>query len=210
MKILIADDHAIVRKGLKQLLLEEDPTAEIEEVGDGENLIAQVINEKWDVVICDLDMPGRNGLDVMRQIKEIAPKLPVLIVSIYPEEQYAVRVLKAGAAGYVSKDAATEELVKAVQRVLQGRKYISSSMAEIIAEDIGGYHSSDKAPHELLSDREFGVFKLIASGKSVSEIAERLSLSSATVSTHRARILGKMNMKTNAELTRYALDKKLI
>ncbi|HTF30598.1 MAG TPA: response regulator transcription factor [Flavitalea sp.] len=210
MKILVADDHAIVRKGLRQLLLEEYPTANIEEVGDGENLIAKVINEKWDVVICDLDMPGRNGLDAMRQIKGIAPKLPVLIVSIYPEEQYAARVLKAGAAGYVSKDAATEELVKAVQRVLQGRKYISSSMAEIIAEDIGGHYNPDKAPHELLSDREFGVFKLIASGKSVSEIAEKLSLSSATVSTHRARILVKMYMKTNAELTRYALDNKLI
>jgi len=154
-------------------------------------------------------MPGRSGLDIMRQIKEIAPKLPVLIVSIYPEDQYAVRVLKAGAAGYVSKDAATEELAEAVRRVLQGRKYISPSMAEIIAEDIGG-PNSDKAPHEFLSDREFEVFKLIASGKSVSEIAEKLSLSSATVSTHRARLLIKMNMKTNPELTRYALDNKLI
>ena len=209
MKILIADDHAIVRKGLKQLLLEEYPSAKIEEVADGERLIAKVINEKWDVVICDLDMPGRSGLDIMRQIKEIAPKLPVLIVSIYPEDQYAVRVLKAGAAGYVSKDAATEELAEAVRRVLQGRKYISPSMAEIIAEDIGG-PNSDKAPHEFLSDREFEVFKLIASGKSVSEIAEKLSLSSATVSTHRARLLIKMNMKTNPELTRYALDNKLI
>jgi len=209
MKILIADDHAIVRKGLKQLLLEEYPSAKIEEVANGESLIAKVINEKWGVVICDLDMPGRSGLDIMRQIKEIAPKLPVLIVSIYPEDQYAVRVLKAGAAGYVSKDAATEELAEAVRRVLQGRKYISPSMAEIIAEDIGG-PNSDKAPHEFLSDREFEVFKLIASGKSVSEIAEKLSLSSATVSTHRARLLIKMNMKTNPELTRYALDNKLI
>ena len=209
MKILIADDHAIVRKGLKQLLLEEYPSAKIEEVADGESLIAKVINEKWGVVICDLDMPGRSGLDIMRQIKEIAPKLPVLIVSIYPEDQYAIRVLKAGAAGYVSKDAATEELAEAVRRVLQGRKYISPSMAEIIAEDMGG-PNSDKAPHEFLSDREFEVFKLIASGKSVSEIAEKLSLSSATVSTHRARILIKMNMKTNPELTRYALDNKLI
>jgi two-component system, NarL family, invasion response regulator UvrY len=209
MKILIADDHAIVRKGLKQLLLEEYPSAKIEEVADGESLIAKVIHEKWGVVICDLDMPGRSGLDIMRQIKEIAPKLPVLIVSIYPEDQYAVRVLKAGAAGYVSKDAATEELAEAVRRVLQGRKYISPSMAEIIAEDMGG-PNSDKAPHEYLSDREFEVFKLIASGKSVSEIAEKLSLSSATVSTHRARILIKMNMKTNPELTRYALDNKLI
>jgi DNA-binding NarL/FixJ family response regulator len=210
MKMLVADDHAIVRKGLRQLLLEEYPAAKIEEVGDGENLITKVLNEKWDVVICDLDMPGRNGLDAMRQIKEIAPKLPVLIVSIYPEDQYAVRVLKAGAAGYVSKDAATEELAKAVQRVLQGRKYISSSVAEIIAEDIGRHSNSYKAPHELLSDRQFGVFKLIALGKSISEIAEKLFLSSATVSSHRARILIKMNMKTNAELTRYALDNKLI
>ena len=209
MKILIADDHAIVRKGLRQLLLEEYPTAIIEEVGDGETLIAKVLNEKWDVVICDLDMPGRNGLDAMRQIKDIAPKLPVLIVSIYPEDQYAVRVLKAGAAGYVSKDVATEELVIAVQRVLQGRKYISPFVAEIIADD-RGYYGSDKAPHELLSDREFEVFKLIASGKSISEIAEKNSLSSSTVSTHRARILIKMKMKTNAELTRYALDNKLI
>src|SRR5258708_37127839 len=133
MKILIADDHAIVRKGLKQLLLEEYPSAKIGEVADGESLITKVINEKWDVIICDLDMPGRSGLDAMRQIKQIAPKLPVLIVSIYPEDQYARRLLKAGAAGYLNKDAATEELAKAVRRVLQGRKYISSSMAEIIA-----------------------------------------------------------------------------
>jgi two-component system, NarL family, invasion response regulator UvrY len=209
MKILIADDHAIVRKGLRQLLLEEYPSAKIEEVADGESLIGKVINHKWDVVICDLDMPGRSGLDIMRQIKQIDSKLPVLIVSIYPEDQYAVRVLKAGAAGYVSKDAATEELAKAVRQVLQGRKYISPSVAEIIAEDMGHY-SSDRFPHELLSDREFEVFKLIASGKSVSGIAEILSLSSATVSTHRGRILMKMNMKTNAELTRYALDHKLI
>lgn len=209
MHILVADDHAIVRKGIRQLLLEEYPSAIIEEVGDGENLIARARTQKWDVVICDLDMPGRSGLDVIQQIKEIAPKVPVLIMSIYPEEQYARRLLKAGAAGYVSKDAATEDLAKAVRRVLQGRKYISAAMAEIIAEDIG-QEETDKAPHELLSNREFEIFKLIASGKSVSEIAEKLSLSSTTVSTHRARILVKMNRRTNAELTRYALDNKLI
>lgn len=209
MHILVADDHAIVRKGIRQLLLEEYPSAIIEEVGDGENLIARARTQKWDVVICDLDMPGRSGLDVIQQIKEIAPKVPVLIMSIYPEEQYARRLLKAGAAGYVSKDAATEDLAKAVRRVLQGRKYISAAMAELIAEDIG-QEETDKAPHELLSNREFEIFKLIASGKSVSEIAEKLSLSSTTVSTHRARILVKMNRRTNAELTRYALDNKLI
>jgi two-component system, NarL family, invasion response regulator UvrY len=209
MKILIADDHAIVRKGLKHLLLEEYPSAKIEEVGDGESLITKVIDEDWDVVICDLDMPGRNGLNAMRQIKEVSPKLPVLIMSIYPEDQYAVRLLKAGAAGYLNKDAATEELVQAMRRILQGRKYVSPSIAEKIAGDLGRV-SEDKAPHEFLSDREFEVFKLIASGESVSEIAEKLSLSTTTVSTHRARILVKMKLKTNAGLTRYALDNKLI
>jgi DNA-binding NarL/FixJ family response regulator len=208
INILIADDHAIVRKGLKQLLLEEYPFSKIEEVGDGESLIAKATNEIWDVVICDLDMPGRNGLDAMRKIKEVSPKLPVLIMSIYPEDQYAVRVLKAGAAGYLSKDVATEELAKAVRRVLQGRKYISASVAEKLCEDIG--KNKEKAPHEFLSNREFEVFKLIASGKSVSEIAEKRLLSSTTISTHRARILIKMKMKSNAELTRYALNNKLI
>jgi two-component system invasion response regulator UvrY len=209
LRILIADDHAVVRKGLKQILLEEYPSAIIEEVNDAEGVIKKIISNEWDIIISDLSMSGRSGLDVVRQVKRYFPKLPVLILSIHPEEQYAIRVLKAGAAGYLSKDAATEELVKAVQRVLQGRKYIPSSIAEKIAEDLG-QGSSDKAPHEFLSDREFEIFKLIASGKSISVIAEKLSLSSTTVSTYRARILIKMNMKTNAELTRYALENKLI
>jgi DNA-binding NarL/FixJ family response regulator len=209
MHILIADDHAIVRKGIRQLLLEEYPSAIIEETGDGDSLVAKTSAGKWDVVICDLDLPGRSGLDAMLQIKEIAPKLPVLIMSIYPEEQYARRLLKAGAAGYVSKDAATEELAKAVRMVLQGRKYISPVVAELIAEDMG-QGSAARAPHEALSNREFEIFKMIAFGRSVSEIAEKLSLSTTTVSTHRARILAKMCMRTNSELIRYALDNKLI
>jgi DNA-binding NarL/FixJ family response regulator len=209
MHILIADDHAIVRKGIRQLLLEEYPLAIIEETGDGNSLVAKASDEKWDVVICDLDMPGRSGLDAMLQIKEIRPKLPVLIMSIYPEEQYAKRLLKAGAAGYVSKDAATEELAKAVRMVLQGRKYVSPVVAALIAEDMG-QGSADRAPHEALSNREFEIFKMIASGGSVSEIADKLSLSTTTVSTHRARILAKMCMRTNSELIRYALDNKLI
>jgi two-component system invasion response regulator UvrY len=209
MRILIADDHAIVRKGIRQLLVEEYPSAKIEEVGDSESLIAKANTETWDVVICDLDMPGRSGLDAMQQIRAIHPKLPVLIMSIYPGEQYARRLLKAGAAGYLSKDAATEDLAKAVRQVLLGRKYISPAVAEVIADDIGR-DGTDKASHESLSNREFEIFKLIASGRSVSEIAEKLSLSSATVSTHRARILAKMNLRTNAELIRYALDNKLI
>lgn len=209
MHILIADDHAIVRKGIRQLLLEEYPSATIEETGDGNSLVSKVCAEKWDVVICDLDLPGRSGLDAMLQIKVIVPKLPVLIMSIYPEEQYAKRLLKAGAAGYVSKDAATEELVKAVRLVLQGRKYISPAVAALIAEDMG-QGGADKTPHEALSNREFEILKMIASGQSVSEIAESLSLSTTTVSTHRARILVKMSMKTNSELMRYALNNKLI
>jgi two-component system invasion response regulator UvrY len=209
MRILIADDHAIVRKGIRQLLMEEYPLATIEEVGDGETLIAKTNTQEWDVVICDLDMPGRSGLDAMQQIRVTHPKLPVLIMSIYPEEQYARRLLKAGAAGYLNKDAATEDLAKAIRQVLQGRKYISPTVAQIIANDLG-HDGADKASHESLSNREFEIFKLIASGKSVSEIADKLSLSSATISTHRARLLVKMNLRTNAELTRYALNNKLI
>jgi len=208
LRILIADDHAIIRKGLKQILLEEYPSAVIEEVNDAEGAIKKTISQEWDVIICDLSMPGRSGLDVVQQVKQNFPKLPVLILSIHPEEQYAIRTLKAGAAGYLSKDAATEELVKAVQRVLQGRKYISSSLAEKMATELD--QDISKPPHELLSDREFEIFKMVAAGKTVSEIAEQLSLSITTVSTYRARLLTKMNLKTNAELTRYGLENKLI
>ena len=208
LRILIADDHAIIRKGLKQILLEEYPSAVIEEVNDAEAAIKKTITNEWDILICDLSMPGRSGLDVLQHVKQNLLKLPVLILSIHPEEQYAIRALRAGAAGYLSKDAATEELVKAVQRILQGRKYISSSLAEIMASELD--QETSKPPHELLSDREFHVFKLIADGKSVSEIAEQLSLSITTVSTYRSRILEKMDIKTNADMTRYALEKKLI
>jgi DNA-binding NarL/FixJ family response regulator len=209
LRILIADDHALIRRGLKQILLEEYPSAIIEEVNDAEGVIKKIISNEWNIIICDISMPGRSGLDVVQEVKQTFPKLPVLILSNHPEEQYAVRVLKAGAAGYLSKEAATEELVKAVQQVLQGRKYISPFLAERIAEDLGK-NNSDKAPHEFLSDREFEVFKLIASGKALSEIAEKLSLSGTTVSTYRFRILIKMNLKTNAELIRYALQNKFI
>ena len=208
LRILIADDHAIIRKGLKQILLEEYPTAIIEEVGDAEAAINKTITNEWDILICDLSMPGRSGLDVLQHVKQNSLKLPVLILSIHPEEQYAIRALRAGAAGYLSKDAATEELVKAVQRIVQGRKYISSSLAEIMASELD--QDASKPPHELLSDREFHVFKLIADGKSVSEIAEQLSLSITTVSTYRSRVLEKMDIKTNADMTRYALENKLI
>ncbi len=208
IRILIADDHIVVRKGLRQILAEEFTDAYIEDVPDAEELITKVIKEKWDVVISDLTMPGKSGLDALQYIKQNLPTLPVLILSIHPEEQYAIRVLKAGAAGYLSKDTAPDELVNAVRRVLQGKKYITLSIAEKIADTFD--QDNDKKLHEILSDREFNVFKMIAAGKAVSEIAESLSLSVTTVSTYRARIMTKMNMKTNANLTLYAIENNLL
>lgn len=208
IRILIADDHTIVRRGLKQILLEEFPFAFIEEVGDAEELIKKVMNEEWSVVISDLSMPGRSGLESLQQIKQYHPKLPVLILSIHPEEHYAIRVLKAGASGYLNKDLAPEELVKAVNCVLAGKRYITSSIAEKLASSLD--FNSEKVPHEFLSDREFEVLKLIAAGKSVSDIAEQFSLSVTTVSTYRARIMSKMNLKTNADLTLYAIEHDLL
>ena len=208
MRILIADDHIVVRRGLKQILLESFECAYIHDVTNGETLIEEARKGDWDVVITDLSMPGRGGLDALHQIKQDDPKLPVLILSIHPEEQYAIRALKAGAAGYLSKDMASEELVTAVNRVLTGKRYISPFLAEKLASDLD--LSSGKRLHEHLSDREFDVLRLIASGKSISEIGTMLSLSPTTISTYRARILLKFNMKTNADLILYALENKLI
>ena len=208
LRILIADDHTVVRKGLRQILLEDFPAAFIEEVADAEELIKKVMTDTWNVVITDLNMPGRSGLDALNQIKHMSPELPVLVLSVLPEEQYALRVLKAGASGYLNKDSASEELVKAVQRVLLGKKYISAAVAEKLA---GTFNTEvDKPVHELLSDREFDVMKLLASGKTVSDIAITLSLSVTTVSTYRARLMAKLNMKTNSDLTKYAIEHKLI
>jgi len=208
MRFLIADDHTIVRRGLRQILLEGFPDAEIEEVPDAEELIKKTIQSDWDIIISDLSMPGRSGLEALQQIKQIKPRIPVLILSIHPEEQYALRVLKAGAAGYLSKDLAPDELVNAVNRVLLGKKYITVSIAEKLASVLD--QDSDKQSHELLSDREFSVLKLLATGKSVSEIAESMFLSVTTVSTYRARIMAKMNLKTNADLILYSIEHKLL
>jgi two-component system invasion response regulator UvrY len=208
IKILIADDHAVVRKGLKQILLEEYPSAKIGEVADAESLLSEVITDTWNLVICDMSMPGRSGLDALTQIKQVAPQLPVLIMSMHPEDQYALRVLKAGASGYLGKDNIHDNIIRAVQTVQLGKKFITPTVAEKLANALG----SDAAAHlhEALSDREFDVFKLLASGKAVSDIASQLSLSATTVSTYRSRIMEKMNMRSNAELTRYALEKQLI
>ncbi len=208
IRILIADDHAVVRKGLKQILLEQYPSAEIGEAEDAEKLIALTINEKWDVVICDMSMPGRSGLDALSQIKQVSPKLPVLIMSMYPEDQYALRVLKAGASGYLGKETIHDDIVKAIETVRIGKKFITPGIAEKLANAFDG--GSSHQLHENLSDREFDVFKLLASGKSVTEIGEQLSLSATTVSTYRSRVMEKMNMRSNADLTRYALENGLI
>jgi two-component system invasion response regulator UvrY len=208
MKILVADDHAIVRKGLKQILLDEYPFGEIEECSNTEELLSKAIDGRWDVIISDISMPGRSGLDALHQIHEARPRVPVLILSMHPEEQYAIRALKAGASGYCSKDLAHDELVNAIRRVLSGRKYITPTLAETLASQLELETQSE--PHKCLSDREFEVFKLLAAGKSVSEIAESLRLGATTISTYRSRILSKMNLKSNSDLTRYALENKLI
>ncbi len=207
-KILVADDHTVVRRGLRQILLEGFPGAHVEEVGDAEDLIKHVIKSEWDVVISDLSMPGRSGLDALQQIKQLHPTLPVLILSIHPEEQYALRVLKAGASGYLSKDMAPDELVIAVKKVMLGKKYITASVAEKLAATLDQDHN--KPLHEFLSDREFNVLKMLAAGRSVSEIAETLFLSVTTVSTYRSRIMTKMNLKNNAELTLYSMENNLL
>lgn len=208
MKILIADDHALIRQGLRHVLLEEFSSAEITEVENGNQLLKEIRKQKFDVVISDLSMPGLGGLDALKQLKEEFPKQPVLILSMHPEDQYALRVLRAGASGYLNKEIAGEELVKAVRQITSGKRYISSAVAEKLAENLDV--DLNKALHETLSDREFEVLKLIADGKTVSDIAEILSLSVATISTYRTRLLDKLHLKNNAELTRYAIDNKVV
>lgn len=208
MQILIADDHAVVRRGLTQILLEEFSSAKIEEVDNSEDLIRKAMDGHWDVIISDLSMPGRSGLDALLQLKELLPDTPVLIMSIHPEDHYAIRALKAGASGYLTKATAPTELVKAVRLVLEGRRYISASTAEKLASAV--IQEKDKPLHEYLSNREFDVLKLLAAGRPVSEIASQLSLSITTISTYRARIMSKMKIKTNAGLTIYAMNNHLL
>jgi DNA-binding NarL/FixJ family response regulator len=208
IRILIADDHAVVRKGLRQIIAEAYPSSIIGEASDSAELIKMATFEKWDVVVSDLNMPGRSGLDALKQIKQSCPRLPVLIMSMYPEEQFAVRVLKAGAYGYLSKTSVHENLVKAIQTALLGKKFITSSIVDQVISTLDS--REHEVSHDTLSDREFEVFKLLATGKTVSDIADELCLSSNTVSTYRARIFEKMNLHSNTDLIRYALVKKLI
>ena len=208
MRILITDDHAVVRQGLKLILADHFRRAVFGEARNAQEALNRVWKEKWDVVILDITMPGRSGLEVLKEIKRSCPKLPVLVLSMHPEDQFAVRMLKTGAAGYLTKESAGEELVGAINKVIAGGRYISPSLAERMAS----YLDVDvhKAPHERLSDREFLILRMIASGKSVGQIAKELSLSPSTVSTYRARILEKTDMKNNSELTSYAVQKGLV
>ncbi|HXO21335.1 MAG TPA: response regulator transcription factor [Thermoanaerobaculia bacterium] len=206
-RILLADDHAVVRLGLKQILEAAIPGAVFGEAADGEEVLATARAGGWDVLILDISLPGRSGLDVLKELRETRPALPVLVLSMYPEEQFAVRVLRAGAAGYLAKRTAAADLVTAVKRVLAGRKYVSPSLAERLAGEIG--LASGRAPHELLSDREFQVFRLLAAGATVTAIARELGLSVTTISTYRTRILEKMGMTTNADLVQYAIVNRI-
>lgn len=198
--VLIADDHPILRNGLKEILVRQ-LGAVCGEAMDAQEVLTQVQNRNWDLVILDIALPGRSGLDILRDLKVVRPNLPVLILSAHPEDQYGKRMLRAGAAGYLEKHNAPEELIKAVRKVLVGGRYVSPALAEKLACDL----NEDRPVHETLSDREFEVLRMIASGKTVTEIAEQLHLSVTTVSTYRARILEKMNLATTAELIRYAL-----
>jgi two-component system invasion response regulator UvrY len=207
-RILIIDDHAVVRDGVKRIIEEQPGVTAFGEAGTGPEAVNLAQQQSWDVAVLDLSLGGASGLEVLKELKQVRPKLPVLILSMHSEEQYARRAFRAGAAGYITKDSPRAELVEAINRVVEGRRYVSSALAEKLATDLE--QETSHAPHEALSDREFEVMCLIASGKTIGEIAELLSLSDKTISTYRARILEKMGMRTSAEITHYAFQNKLV
>lgn len=208
INILVADDHAVVRQGVKQILADVKDMAVKDEAQNGSETLKKVTENEYDVVLLDISMPGRSGLEVLEDIKAQRPKQAVLILSMHPEEQYAVRALRAGASGYLTKASAPQELIGAIRKVAGGGKYVTSSLAEKLADEME--IDTEKLPHERLSNREHQVMLMLAEGKSVSDIADELCLSVKTISTYRSRIMDKMGMKKNAELTLYAVHNKLI
>lgn len=208
IKLLIADDHAIFREGLKHILEEHPDIIVADEAGNGQEVLDYVWKNEYDMILLDIGMPGMPALEVLKQVKNEKPRLPVLVLSMYPEDQYAVRFIRAGASGYLTKESAPEELITAIRKITAGRKYITSSVAEKLADEVEP--DAEKPAHHTLSDREFEVFRLIASGKTVKQIADDLFLSMKTISTYRSRILEKMKMKTNAELMHYALKHHML
>lgn len=208
MKILIVDDHMLVRQGLKQILAEEFPNVEFGEAATAAEALQCVQKNTWDIVLLDLNMPDRGGLDVLVDLKLLQPSMPILVLSMHPEAEFAVRVLKAGAAGYLTKQSAAEEMVTAIRKAVAGGRYITASLAEQLASDIA--EGSTSLPHESLSNREFQTLRLLASGKSVKEIGGMLNLSGKTVSTYRARILEKLQLKSTVDLARYAMEHGLV
>lgn len=208
IRVLVADDHPLLRSGLKHVLSQEPDLLLAGEAEDSEQVLARLAEPGWDVVILDITMPGRGGLECLREIRRLRPEVPVLILSMHPEEQFAVRAIKAGASGYLNKTNAANEVVSAIRKIVTGKKYVSANLAEMLANALDS--DTDRAPHESLSDREFQVMCKIASGKTVSQIAAEITLSVKTVSTYRARVLEKMNMRNNAELTRYAIQRNLV
>ena len=208
MKVLIADDHNLVRKGLRRILLDTEWITAVDEAKDSKEAVSKASHKDYDVVLLDISFPGRSGIDTLKQLKCLKPTLPVLILSMHPEEQYAVRSIRAGASGYLTKESAPEELVEAIRKVAAGKKYITTSLAETLANGIE--EKSEEPLYKSLSDREYQVMCMIASGKTATEIAAALRLSVKTISTHRVRILRKMNMKSNAQLTHYAIKQGLV
>jgi two-component system invasion response regulator UvrY len=207
MRILLADDHALLRQGLKQILLEEFPNAEFQEAATTQETIERLGQKACDVLVLDVFMPGRTGLEVLEEVRREYPALPVLVLSSTPEEQLAIRVLKAGASGFLNKQTAPENLIHAVQKLLSGGKYVSAAVAERLAKEIG---RANQQPHERLSDREFQVMRMLVAGKSLKEIADELALSAKTISTFHTRIWQKLGVKNDVELVHYALEHQLV
>ena len=208
IRALIVDDHEIVRRGLKEILADEFPLLEVSEAKNSQGALESVMAQEWELVLLDINIPGRNGLEVLEEVRRLRPRTPLLVLSAYPEEEFAIRSFKLGASGYLNKSRASDELLAAVRKVLSGGKYVTASLAEKLAAAVGG--GAEQAPHDSLSNRELQVLRMVASGKTIKEAAAEMALSEKTVGTYRSRISQKLGLATNVELTRYALRHRLV